>query len=36
MMQKRVGRRRIGSQIARIGIGDSQRDDFGEGISRLE
>lgn len=34
-MQKRVGRRRIGSQIARIGVGDSQRDDFGEGIVRL-
>ena len=36
MMQKRVGRRRFGSQIARIGDGDSQRGDIGADILRLE
>jgi hypothetical protein len=36
MMQKRVGRRRFGSQIARIGGGDSRCGDIGEDILRLE
>jgi hypothetical protein len=36
MTQKRVGRSRIGSRIARIGRDDSQRDDFGADILRLE